>query len=367
MSNKKLSQLAVVAAIMVIAAVAVHHISNQPAQPPQTGAYLIQGLDPDKVAAIVIKADRTSLNLQRRGATFVVAEKNDYPAMTDRINQLLTEVLDIKTQELITDKSENHPDLQVTEEQAQTIVRFLNRDVGTITGIVIGKAAEGGSYARLIDDDKVYLCENVPSIRAGATDYIDQQLISAKREDIISVTVTDANGLSYTLESEPNSSDITLAGGLPEGKKPGPQLKSVFSALTSLRFEDVVKAGSEPNNVTFNRTYICTLKDSTQYILKLAKTGNKTYAACSAIFGDTEQITIDPTKPDSDEQLKKKEAKLLAREAVDKLNAKCKGWVYELPSWKAQNLTKPLSNILENTQPEKPESTAEANTPRLEN
>ena len=364
MSNKKLSQLALIAAIMVIAAVAVHHTSNKPAQPSQTPTYLIQGLDPDKVAAIVIKADETSVNLHRRGETFVVSEKDDYPAMTDRINQLFTELMNIRTKELITDKPQNHADLEVTQDKAQSIVRFLDKDANTITGLILGKSTEaGGSYARLIDENRVYLCENIPYIRAGATDYIDQQLVSAKQEDIISVTVTDANGQTYTLQSEPNSTDITLAGSLPQGKKPGPQFKSVFSALTSLRFDDVIKQGSEPNNVTFNRTYICRLKDSTEYILKLAKTADKTYAACSAVFKDTEEITIDRTKQESDEELKRKEAKLLAHDAAEKLNAKCKGWTYELPSWKADSLTKPLNDILEDVKPEKPQPATDANTP----
>jgi len=363
MSNKKLSQLAVLAAIILVAAVVVHHIGNKPAQPPQTGTYLIQGLNPDTVHGIAITGNETSVDLRRRGTTFLVAQKDDYPAMTDRLNQLFTELLDIRTKELITDKPDNHPDLEVTQDKAQSIVRFLDKDANTITGLILGKSAEGGgSYARLIDNNKVYLCENVPYIRTGAMDYIDQQLISVKEENITSVTVTDANGRTYTLLQEPNSTDITLAGGLPQGKKAGPQFKSVFSAPASLRFDDVIREGSEPNNVAFNRTYICRLKDSTEYILKLAKTNDKTYALCSAVFKDTEEVTIDPAKPDSDEQLKKIEAKLLARQAVDKLNAKCKGWTYELPSWKADNLTKPLSDILEDIKPEKPDSAADPNT-----
>ncbi len=360
MSNKKLSQLAAAAAIAVIAAAAVHYIANRPTRTPQIRTYLIQGLDPDKVAGIVISSNDKSINLQRRGATFVVGQKDNCPATTDRINELFTEVLDIKTKELITDKPENHPDLEVTQDKAQSIVRFLDEDANAITGVVIGKRTEGGdAYARLTDSDRVYLCENVPWIRTSAMDYIDQQLISVKRQDIISVTVTDANGITYTLESEPNSSEITLTGGLPQGKKLSSRSRSVFDALVSLRFDDIAREGSELNNLAFNRTYICRLTDSTEYILKLAKTNGKTYAACSAIFTDKEGANIAISKEDSQEELQKKEAKLLARDTVAKFNARCKSWVYELPSWKAKNLTKPLDDILEDIKPEESQPTAD--------
>jgi hypothetical protein len=364
MSDNKLSLLAVLAAIALIAAVAVHYITNRPPRPPQALTYLIQGLDPDSVAAIKIEADSAKIDLARRGPAFVVTEKDGYPATTDRINELFTGLLDVKAKELITDKPENYADLQVASDHAQSTVTLLNSDANTITGLFIGRRDENGDcYVRLIDDKKVYLCENVPYIAAAADDYIDRRLISAKRDDITSVTVTDANGQSYTLESEPNSTEITLAGPMPAGKKLGPAAKSVFGALTSVRFDDVFKEGREPNNPTFNRTYICNLKDSTRYIFKLAVAGDKTYATCSAIFADTEQITIDQNKQESDEQLKAKEAKLLGRQAVDKFNAKCKGWVYLLPAWKAQSLTKSLAGILEDIKPEAKKSPVDANKP----
>jgi hypothetical protein len=363
MSSKKLSVLALVTVIAVIAAVTVHYITNRPAQTPQIRTYLIQGLDPDKVADMVISSNDNSINLLRRGSTFVVGEKDNYPATTERVNELFTEVLDIKTKELITDEPENHPDLEVTQDKARSIVRFLDKDANEITGVVIGKSTEGGdAYVRLAGSDRVYLCENVPWIRTSPMDYIDQKLVSVKRENIISITVTDANGITYTLESEPNSSEITLAGGLPQGKKLSSHSRSVFDALVSLRFDDVFGEGSEPNNLTFNRTYICRLDDSTEYIIKLAKTNRKTYADCSAIFAGEEGANLTIRKTDSQEELKKKEAKLLALDAVEKFNNKCKGWVYELPSWKAQNLTKPLDDILEEVK--KTEEAAEPNSPQ---
>jgi len=350
MSSKNLSRLALVAAIMVVAAVIVHLLVNRPAQTSQTNAYLIQGLNLDKVITIVISANDKSTHLQRQGKTFVVSEKSDYPAATDKINELFTETLDIQTKELVTDKPQNHPDLEVTPDKAQSIVEFLGPDANAITGVVLGKRTDNGdTYIRLMDSNDVYLCQNAPFVRTDPMDYIDQKLVSVKRDDIISVTVTDANGVTYTLESEPNSPDVTLAGGLPEGKKLSPRSTSVFTAPTSIRFDDVFKAGAEPGNPTFNHTFICRLNNSSQYILKLAKAGDKNYVSCSAVFtGPQEQM---PDTKDSDEQIKKIQAQSQARDDIEKFNHKCTGWVFELPKWKADNLTKPLNDILEDIKP----------------
>ena len=359
MNKSKLTILAIITAVMVIAAVAVNRITNRPALTPQTRGYLIQGLDPAVVSQILIKGSDTAVTLTNKGGTFVIAEKDDHPATNSAINELLTQVLDIKTTELQTSDSRNHADLEVTQDNARNIVQFLDSDANTITGVIIGKNAESGdSYARIISSDEVYLCRNVPWIRSAPLGYLDQSLIDAKHDDIISVTVTDANGITYTLESEPNSSDIALATSLPQGKKLKANYKSVFSALTSLRFDDVMKQDSAPAGLTFKRTYICKLKDSTSYILKLSKTGDKTYATVSATFADKKEITIDTRKRESEEELKRKEAKLLARKAADELNAKCKGWVYEIPSYKANNLTKSLSGITEDIESEKEEKEA---------
>lgn len=361
MSNKKLTILAVTAVIMIILAVIQARIANRPVNTAARRTYLIQGLNPDKIARIEIESADNRVELIRTGATFTVADKDNYPAKSDRINELFTQVMDIKTAELITGDRANHAELEVTEDKAQYLVKLLDEKDRLVTGTIIGeRAGDGSSYVRLVDSNDVYLTSDTPWLRPSPMDYIDTLLIKADRDDIVSVTVTDTNGLSYTLESGPDSSEVTLSGQIPQDKKLNSRRNSVFSALTSLRFDDVMKESSVRDAITFNRTYLCKLKDSTVYILKIAKSDDKTYLTCTADFQDNEEVTIDINKQESDQELKRKEAILLAREAVDKLNRKCRGWVYSIPSYKAENLTKPLDELLDDIQPENEE---EPNSP----
>ena len=62
---------------------------------------------------------------------------------------------------------------------------------------------------------------------------------------------------------------------------------------------------------------------------------------------------------ESEEQLKEKEAILLAIDAVNQFNQKHSGWVYQIAGPGAENLMNPLSELLEDIpEPEVVEETA---------
>ena len=166
----------------------------------------------------------------------------------------------------------------------------------------------------------------------------------------------------YTLQQKEGSSQIVL-DNLPAGKiLKSSDAESVYTALTSLRFDDVKK---KPSDLTFDKQYLCRLKDSTVYVLSLAQKDDKTYARCSADFTDSTPVEKAPLNQggevESEEELKKKEAKLLARDEAKNFTDKHQGWVYEIPDWKAKNLTKALSDLIEDE--EKPAAGDDAEDP----
>ena len=367
MSNKNLTILGIVAVVMVLWAVVQSRISNKPGAEPARPVYLIQGLDPSGVDSIVIGTGEAAFTLKRRQNGFVVVDKDNYPAKISEINSLITKCLDIQTSEFVTDNPANHEDLEVTEEKARSVVKFMKADPNSslLTGVIIGKTEElgQGSYVRLLSSDaassnKVYITSNAPWFGGGAMNYIDQDLITAKREDIESVTVSSLNGL-YTLKTKEGSQDIVLEN-TPAGKKlKSSDAQSVFTALSGLKFEDVKKISSD---MDFEKQYMCRLKDSTVYALRIAQKEDKTYVSCVAEFTDktpVEKASVNQGgEIESEEELKKKEAKLLARDNATKFTVKHQGSVYEIADWNAKNLTKELADLIEDE--EKPEENAAA-------
>jgi hypothetical protein len=289
------------------------------------------------------------VTIRRQGKDFVVENKDGYPADNKAINGLLTNCMDIQTTELVTSNPANHEDLGVTEQKARSIVRFykvVDGNEALITGVVVGNYREGGqgSYVRLANSNDVYVATNIPWIRDSALDYVNQELLAVKTDQIVSVAVKGPSG-QYTLKKRPSTDTFEMVD-LPEGKRLKEyDARSVATAINSLRFDDV-KRGPDPS-LDFNRTYVARLDDSTVYTLKIAKSDGKTFVTCQAEYADTNQVVIDTTKKDSEEELKKKEAKLLAQEKVLKFAARHAGWIYEIPSWKANYITKDVNDLLE--------------------
>jgi len=358
MSDKKLMVLGIVAVFMVIWAVIQSRVSSRPKTDVDRPAYLIQGLDPAGIDSIVVGTGEDAVTLKRQQGRFVVANKDNYPAKASEINNLITKSLEIQTSEFVTDNAANHEDLGLTEEKANTLVKFFKPDSSLLTGVVGGKSKElgQGTYVRLASSDAVYVTPSMPWLGGTAMSYIEQELVSVKREDIVSVTVSTENG-KYTLKTTDDGKSVMLED-IPAGKKyKSNDGDSVFTALTSLRFDDVMKSSGE---LTFDKQYICRLKDSTVYTLKIAQKDDKTYAVCQAEFTDKTPVLIG-TKAEPEEELKKKEAKLLAQENAIKFNQKHQGWVYEIAEWKAKNLVKELSDLIEDE--EKPKEEIEVEDP----
>jgi len=361
MDNRKLGILAVVAAVMVLWAVLQARLSGGKRALPAGPTYLIQGLDPADIDSITLGKGKNPIKIQRQEGRFVVTNKANYPADTKQINDLISKTLDIKTSERVTGDPKNHEDLQVTEDKARSVVKFFKSDGSLLTGVVVGESKESGrgTYVRLASSDDVYLTEESPWFRDRAIDFVNQELVAAKREDVNAVTVTTPEG-TYTLRSE-KGDNVRLVNMPADRKLKDSDAKSVLTALTSLRFEDV-NTPQQVQGLVFDHEYLCRLNDSTEYRLKLAKKGEKTYLLCEADYLDKTPVTIKPNQQDSQAELKKKEAKLLGQENAQKFTLRHKGWIYEIADWKGKYLTMKQSALLEDK--EKPaEKKAEAPAP----
>lgn len=346
MSNQTLGKLALVAAVMVVWAVVQSHVSNRSRVEPSGPAYLIQGLDSADISRLEVGQGDDATKIVRQEGRFVVANKANYPADTKQLNDLITKCLDIKTTELYTDNPKNHEDLEVTEEKAKNVIKFFKADGTLLTGVVVGKSLESGkgTYVRLAGKDPVYLVESAPYFRSTPLEYVDQEIVSVKSEDVNTVTVTTPDG-PYTLHG--TDGDAVVMDGLPAGKTlKDSDAKSVVGALNSLRFDDV-NTPEVLGDLDFDHLYVCFADDSTRYRLRLAKKGEKTYAKFDAKYTDTTPVTMTQGQVESEEDLKKKEAKLQAQEKAQKFTLRHRGWVYEIPDWKAKYLTMAKTALLE--------------------
>lgn len=348
MSNKKLITLGIITVCMTAWAIVQSHISNRPRTEAEKSAYLIQGMDPSNIDSIILGTGDNEVTLKRNGRRFVVTNKDNYTAESADVNNLIASCLDIKIDELFTDNPSNHKDLGVTEEDAKTVVKFLKQGSELMVGVIIGKDKDQGrsTFVRIIPGNKVYVTLKRPQIKDHALDYIDRGLISVDRKDIESVTVS-ASDEAYTLKAKDDGDGIILDNQPPGKKLKDSNCKTVFNALNNLRFEDVMKAPATGNELTFNRQFVCSLKDSTVYTMKIAQKDDKTYIKCQADFTDKTPVAKEQGIVESEEALKKKEAKLFAKDKVEEFSSIHRDWVYEISESDIGKLVKKLSELLE--------------------
>jgi hypothetical protein len=332
---------------MIAWAIIQTRIGQGPGRVSFAGSNLIQGLDTARIAGIVVGTGDDAVRLVWQDGRFVVSNRDNYPAMTKEINNLILSCLDIRTNELVTNNAANHEDLEVTEEKAQSVAEFLDRDGRIITGVVVGKTEPqtGGKYVRRIDSNDVYTAMDVPWLQSSVMNYIDKEIVDIKRDEVAKVMVTGPEG-SYTLKLEDSNSSTIVLENIPAGKKlKKSESDQVFSALSYLSFDDVKKESSKEEKLKFDNIYVCELKNATVYTFKIADANGKMYVKCGAKYVGETRIAV--KKGESKEELKKKEAMWAAHDEAQKFTKKHQGWLYEISDWKAKNLTKKLTDLLE--------------------
>ena len=341
--NKNLVILLAVTVIMVLIVFALYSGNRAVKREFEPGSLLIQGVAPEKIQTISIVHGKETVTLKRRDKGFVLAERDDYPASLSRINELLLVCLEIRCKSKVTDAKENYRELGIEEgADNAVVVTFKDSSGQTLFGLVRGKNAEGGgAYVRLLDQSAVYASEGYPAIEATPTSFLDKMIVDVKADNIRRVEVRTGKD-QYALTRDEKG--VVALEKAPEGKRAKPSVcETVATALAGLEFSDVSSAGKMP--LEWDTTYTCQLASNLVYTVQLAKKGDRYYAKFSASAPEVEGVQI--TRTEAEQELKKKDALLQAVEKAREFTPRQAPWVYELPSWTAENMRHPLSNLVE--------------------
>jgi len=353
MTDKKLSIMAIVAAVMIALNVVLY--VGWPSAGGggfKRGTLLIQGLDLDKVSSISITGDKDAVTLARKGEDFVIAERQNYPASIGEVNKLLLKCLQVRCDAEFTASADNHGELGVTADKPETgVVKLLDSDGKELVGIIVGKFATRGrgSYVRRTDRDTVYTSEESVHVSAQPSNYMDTKLLDVAKGDVAEVTIK-AKDKTVTVTRE---KDKIVLKEIPKGKRPKESdVESVFDALSSLTLDDVAADASvaaEPDT-----TFTCKLKEEkhTTYVVQLSKRDDKHYIKLAAqgpgqdLAQASIQIANDRSKEGTDEG-KKAAAVLTALKGANEFNERHANWVYEISSWAAGKMQKSVDDLVE--------------------
>ncbi|MDP6545432.1 MAG: peptidylprolyl isomerase [Phycisphaerae bacterium] len=348
LTDKKLVILAVVAVLLLVVTV-IFHFSGlfDSGEDFTPDSLLIQGLNPKTVSVISIKKGDDSLTLERTESGFTVKQRQGYPVLTDKINGLFIN-LDIRCDDKITENKENHKELGVAaDDREATVVKLLDNAGKVITGVVVGGRASRGSgvYIRIVDEDTVYATRKWVSFATGVSDYVDSELLKIAKEDVMEVTVAQKDS-TYTAARDKD--DKIVLQNAPKGKRAkDSDVESLFDALSSLTLDDIAMdatVAADPDT-----TFTCKTSKHATYVVKLSKKDDKHYVKLSVQGPDKalieKSMMIGQNEPQA--ELDKKAAVLTANDKAREFNARHNNWVYEIASWAAGKMRKPLADLIE--------------------
>lgn len=342
MSDQQIRLLAGIAAALLVVTALLYSGISFGGDDFRPGTALLIGLDPAKIAGIAITSSSGSVSLERTGEGFAITDRDGYPASMQKINELIVTCLDIRLTGKVSDSADAHENLGVGEKSPEAMtVTFTGEDGKTIAGFIRGKSPEsGGVWLRRLDSPTTFVSDQF-NIDTAPTAYLDTQLVKLNKEEIEEVTVEVGSQTVTILRGADKKPSLR---NIPAGRDADDDaVTETFDVLADLHFEDITPLADK--TLQWDGLYRCRMASGLVYLVRTAKDGEQFYAQVQAVGPQVSEIQIDQDESDAD--LKKKEAILLAVDTANEINQVAGSWIFKLSSWQAEKLRTPMEDLLE--------------------
>ncbi|MCI0401797.1 MAG: DUF4340 domain-containing protein [Gammaproteobacteria bacterium] len=322
------------------------------------------------VARVEIREKNEGITLTRKGDAWVLESGGGYPALFEKVK---TTVVSIAKLRVLEGKTKN-PGLYsklgvegIDDKNSRSILITLQDQAGnTIASIIIGKErvvrtgiGPASLYVRKPDAVQALLVEGDLDIAATVTSWVNPDIVNIASDRVREVIIEHPDGNRVDISRASTKEKAYTLADIPEGAKLTSQvtLNSMATALEDFRLEDV-KAKGNPSTENSRTTTVKTF-DGLVAMITTTKVGDKAYSTFSFAFdpsavmadegGDHERSNEEgqETEAANEEQqqikLKKKEE---VQEEVVALNKALSDWVFAIPDFKADILTKKLGDLV---------------------
>jgi len=318
------------------------------------------------VARVRVTGNEGTFTLARVGDGWVVEEKERYPADPDRVHKVLIGAAGMKRVEPKTSNPERYPKLWLGDPSGEDArsVRFVLEDASgsALASWVLGDRRPSKSdagrtelYIRVAGDPLAWLVEgSVPGGR-HVIDWLDRRVARIDRERLRAVEVSHADGAIVAVnKSLPADSDFGLRD-IPSGREADSQyrINDIGRFLEDLRFEDVAPASSLDFAGSVDKRATITTFDGLRVHLDSVMRDGEAWVQLRAEVdeGLVEARGADAAASDDESGTASADAAgaLLSPEDVraeaERLNARWKGWAYELPSFKRDYIARRMDDL----------------------
>jgi hypothetical protein len=323
-----------------------------------SGETFVPGLEAalaDIEQVTVVKANgETVATLERRPDTWVVTEKNDYPADVAKLRQGLRALGEAKILEAKTASADLYPRLgveDVSRADATGVAVSLKAPGKELPTLILGNT-EGSKYryARRAADAQSYLIDRNPDLPRSTAQWLDALIIDVRSDRVRQVTITHPDGETLSLSKAAAGESNYDVAGVPAGRElmyPG-VANVVGNSLRELNLEDVEPA----TNPSEGDPVIVELRTFDGLVVRAlgVKRGDESWVSFEASVDAAQAASsVAPAAPAGAEDAT---AEAPATAAADpaaeaaRINAKVGGWRYRIANFQYDQLTRRVADLL---------------------
>ena len=343
MKPKTFANLGIVAIASLVTALLLYSAA-QPWSKAAAGGPLFATLNRDAAAVgrVTISQGDARLTINKAGERWVVQERNDFPASTEKVRAMLLALSEANLAEAKTRRpaSFNVLELEDPKDNAANshLVQLAKADGSVLAEIIVGKtradafgAGKAGTYVRRPGDTQTWLIDKEVNAGVRLGDWTRERLFDTTPESIKAVTIETDGDTSYDIMRDSDGRTFKLVR-MPDGKK----LKfanaadDIVDTLSSFNLNEARKQDSpEANAAGITNVGIARLEtdDGVKLYLKVRKDAGGHWMTLSASgYGNGMKSAAD-------------------------LMALAAGWEFKIPAAQAERIFKKQADILEDKAP----------------
>ena len=392
----KAKTIGILAGITIVGIVAAIFVNREPTSDlPKSGQLLFPQLLSmvNELNEVVVETKDQTVTLMREENAWTVKEKAGYRADVEKVKQTIIGLAELRILEPKTKNRDLYDRLGLQDKEQDgspsTTVTLKTPNNPEAALVIVGntRPAKGNPrmsdiYVRQPGDTQTWLVMGNLPLEKVAGEWLDKEITALTSKRVHRVTVTHPSGETLVVSKDkPEDLDFQL-GSVPAGFKVASQfnVNNVVGTLVQLSLEDVKKAGEVNFGGQSGVSAVLETFDGLRLHVQTAKKEDKIFGKFSAEFDPAlvQPVDVSPstekgeTSPDpaSVQEEKTPESKegeqptekspvpspkedsvLMKPEEVQKevvtLNQRVQGWVYELPTFRAENFSKTKKDLIE--------------------
>ena len=343
-----LRNLSIVTGVLFAISLGVFYFENLRGTDLVEGSDYIKSLDVGKIQKLKISASGDkNLVFKRDGDIFVVESHKSYPASTERISELIYNIVRIQVKEKMTSSvSEGKlKDYGLDEESRKYFIEVYGSGEKKLVSFSVGKSPKDkGNYIYKEGASDVYLSKESVRLSLSHDDYVDQFVVDVKRGDIERLDLKINGGEIELVKKEKEF--VLVKPEAKEFKKD--EVESYFGNFSRLRFDEFYKFNEEEvSGLSFDSDIKIYLKNKLVYKLSLSKKKDNHFLKVNALAQNIPQtVTLDRSEGINKEKVEEIENMAQAQARAERFNLQKGSWVYKVNSSIFEKLAKKETDFM---------------------